>query len=115
MNDLTYHLTYGRLTSCADDSQILHNARPECLSDLKFQIETDLASLSEWFYSNELKVNAEKTDFLVAGTCTSKAASLEVNFDGIALPHSESIKFEGFTLDRHVCWDKQVSAVAQRM
>ena len=37
-----------------------------------------------------------------------------MNFDGITLGHSESIKILGVHVDRHLCWDKQVSAVAQR-
>ena len=116
MNDLVGHIQFGWLSSYADDSQLVHCAGPDDVTQLKRHIESDLVQLSRWFRCNGLKVNPTKTEFLLAGTPanTASVSDLVVNFDGVSLQHSESIKILGVHFDCHLNWEKQVSSVAQK-
>ena len=115
-SDIVSHIQFGRLFSYADDSQLVHCAKPDDLSRLKRHIEDDLGYLSRWFHSNGLKVNPTKTEFLITGTPanTAKVSDLVVNFEGVPLTHSENIKILGVHFDCHLTWEKHVSSVAQK-
>ena len=62
-NDLSCHLSRrASIVSYADDSQIMHSARPtpSDLAELRLTVEADLTELSAWFTSNGLKANPSK-------------------------------------------------------
>ena len=69
-NDLHCHLPDCRVIAYADDTQLLDHSLPDSqnLASLKKRVENSLESLQRWFGSNSLKMNPEKTDFILLGT-----------------------------------------------
>ena len=115
-NDLASHITYGKLISYADDSQILHSGDPKSLHNFREKIEADLSAVSRWFTCNGLKVNPTKTEFIILGTKrnTDHTRSFEVNFNDVMLKQSGKIKILGIEVDQNLTWESQCGKVAQK-
>ena len=73
VNDLSCFLPHGRLISYADVTQILDSAPPHSndLQVLKSRVEENIQHLQHWFSLNSLKMNADKTCFILFGTPNS--------------------------------------------
>ena len=49
----------------ADDTNLFYSKK--CMIDLMSTVNLELAKLSEWFRTNKLYLNVEKTNFLLSG------------------------------------------------
>ena len=119
-NDLSCHLSRraSSVVSYADDSQIIHSARPtpSDLAELRLTVEADLTELSAWFTSNGLKANPSKTELMLFGTASSikKASNFSVSFDDVDLKPAQSITILGVLFDPELNMQRQVSNVTKR-
>ena len=118
-NDLPCHLSnQASIVSYADDSQIIHSARPtpSDLAQLRLTVEADLSNLSAWFTSNGLKANPSKTELILFGTAPSlkKVSDFSITFDGLNLQPAQHIKILGVVLDSELSMRPQVSNVTKR-
>ena len=106
------------MVSYADDSVLLHSAPPTAdgLLQPRQNVEGDLETLSQWFRSNGLKVNPNKTDMSLVGTpsAVKKAANFRLTFEGITLEPADHIKILGVILDQNLSMEKQTARVVQR-
>ena len=83
------------LTTFADDNYLLRgNAN---LDDLKTEMEQDTQRTFEWLTNSGLKVNANKTEFIVF---SKQDAEFEVNIDGNVIRPSSSIRVLGAIFDK---------------
>ena len=118
VNDLSCFLPHGRLLSYADDTQILDSAPPNSndLQVLKSRVEENIQSLQQWFSLNSLKMNADKTCFILLGTKNSIGRTsefeLEIN-DSIIRPQNH-IKMLGVLLDQTLSWEPHISSIIRR-
>ena len=118
VNDLSCFLPHGRLLSYADDTQILDSApsNPNDLQGLKFRAEENVKSLQHWFSVNSLKMNADKTCFILLGTPKSiertSEFALQVN-DSYIRPQKK-IKMLGVLLDQTLSWEPHISSIIRR-
>ena len=69
VNDLPSYVPC-KIIGYADDTQLLDRAPPERLNmtALQARIETNLAVMENWFKPNALKMNPDKTKFMLVGT-----------------------------------------------
>ena len=67
-NDLALHTQGASIFQYADDTQVLISGRKQDIHSLIAKMEQTLSALSEWFVSQSMKVNAEKTQLIVFGT-----------------------------------------------
>ena len=119
INDLPCFLPHGRLLSYADDTQLLDHCAPNVtdLSSLKIRVvEETLSEVKNWFFSNSLKMNPDKTYFILLGSKTSikKAANFHINLSGTKISPRSAVKVLGVTLDQHLSWESHISNVVQR-
>ena len=118
INDLSSHLPHGRLLSYADDTQLLDHSLPDpnSLSVLKVRVEESIQQLQNWFEANGLKMNPNKTDFMIIGTQASlkHAENFGISISGSTITPSSTIKVLGVLLDRHLNWDAHISMVVRR-
>ena len=70
INDLPGFITHGHLIKYADDTVHIDSASPDDsgLASLKRRLETTMFELKSWFAANSLKMNENKTDFLLIGS-----------------------------------------------
>ena len=118
INDLPNFLPHGRLLSYADDTQLLDSAPPNAagLSDLKARVEESIYRLQSWFQSNSLKMNPNKTDFMVVGTKPSlkEIRNFNISIAGSDICPSTSVKILGVVIDRHLTWEPHISSIVRR-
>ena len=100
--DKTLYNTFN-LKSIGDDDSKRHN------------VENCLLGIAEWTYENRLKLNNEKTEFIVFASERQrhKVTSMDIFIDGIKVGAAGDIKYVGMWLDNSLTMRKQVATVCR--
>ena len=118
INDLSSFLPHGRLLSYADDTQLLDQSTPDVvsLSHLKSRAEESILNLQTWFRSNSLKMNPDKTNFIIFGSKSSlkKASDFHITLSDSHIRPEPTVKVLGVTLDQCLTWEAHISAVVRK-
>lgn len=80
------------------------------LEGCKNNIETTLKGLNDWFISNNLLLNVEKTKILMFGA--GRQRELGIEFGGGEINPAADLAFLGVTLDERLDWKAHVDLVA---
>ena len=113
-NDLYLHLENCNGILFADDTTIYKSHRN--LNYLCYCIKTDLDTLSDWFKSNELTLNASKSECILFKPKGKKFANLPpINLGEIALPFVRFTKFLGLWIDDELTWKCQVDKIVSKL
>ena len=114
-NDLTQHLTQGKVVMYADDVQFLDADTPSNILALKKRVEDNLSVAMKWFTQNRLKINPSKTEMIVL---KSRRRTLNTNFSvrfgSDTVSPSQSVRVLGVTIDSCLAWEAHVTSVVQR-
>ena len=104
--DFIYHLY-------ADDSQMYKSVLLKDLEVLLQKLISCIKAVNEWMVANKLKMNNEKTEFMLAGTLSKLNDILvkSISIDGEEIPISPKVKNLGVILDNHLTMDQAVSQV----
>ncbi len=115
VNSLLKITSLGDIISYCDDTVIFYSANT--WQDLKTIAERDFLNISNWFKSNKLSLNVQKTKYISFTSYKDKLpkiGSLQVNQE-IAIPETESIKYLGIILDQNLKWNLHVKHVTQKI
>ena len=113
-NDLMKTLQFCNCVTFADDTTVYASG-----SNLKFlycKVNEDLKLLSDWFNSNSLTLNVEKSKYILF-----RSKRKEINFNGIItlgrreITRVTDIKFLGVEIDQFLEWDNQAKSVLTKM
>ena len=119
INDLSAFLPHGRLLSYADDTQLLDRSPPDVisLSHLQSRVVDSMQQLQAWFQSNSLKMNPDKTNFILFGTKSSvdKASDFHITLPGSLIILSPTVKVLGITFDQCMTWEHHISVFSPKM
>ena len=113
-NDLAKTLKFSNCVTYADDTTIF--ASGNNLRFLYHKINTDLRTLSQWFNSNSLTLNVEKSKFIIFRSKRKKISwngKLELN--GKNIPKVGDIKFLGVVLDEYLNWNLHVKYLSNKI
>ena len=100
----------------ADDTQAYLVIKPEEVwSDIASRLESCLSDISAWMCSNMLKLNQEKTEFIIFASKQHKKQfdQCSLKFDDKIVSISGCVKNLGIFLDSALNMEKQVSAVSK--
>ena len=111
-NDLYLNIEYCSAILFADDTTVYKSHRNTRY--LKWCIEQDLKTISDWFKANKLTLNLEKTEYMFFGTNPVKAKPI-LEIDNITLKPVESVKFLGMWLDQNLNWNIHVNKLITRI
>lgn len=95
----------------ADDNSVVIRAKSD--EQLIMEISTTIDSLSEWYVSNNLKLNIEKTDLLKFSL--KKELPLVINYGNQMLTSSEYTRFLGIVIDPQLNWRQHVQYLASKI
>ena len=89
----------------ANDSQVYKSVSPNIEEDqlaAVMQLQNCVSEISEWIKRNKLKINEDKTEFLIAGTSRQHAIVLfdSLSVSGTIIPASPMLKTLELTLMR---------------
>ena len=112
INDLPKSLSFCQSILYADDSTIFLVGRS--LKFLRTKLQSDLASLSEWLWANQLKLNVSKTKYvLFHEDGLTPHVDLVVNDQSIG--RSANFKFLGVTLDPALSFDSHFAELYAKL
>ena len=118
INDLSSFLPHGRLLSYADDTQLLDHSPPDVISisHLQSRVADSMQQLQAWFQSNSLKMNPDKTNFILFGTKSSiaKASDSHITLPGSVIILSPTVKVLGITFDPCMTWEHHISVLVRK-
>ena len=79
-------------------------------------IEESLVNVAQWMDSMRLKLNEDKTEFIVFGyrIQVNKCQTLNLNFNGNLIPVSSSVKYLGGVLDADLTFNQHINAQCRK-
>ena len=115
-NDLSLHAEGAAVFQYADDTQVLVSGPKDDLRGLTSRMERSLETLSCWFNSHALKVNANKTQLAVFGSRQNLRSlpDLKVTFCDVALQPRAEVKNLGVVFDSTLSWESHVSELSRQ-
>ena len=108
-NDLHLHLALCSSILFADDTTIYKSH--ENLRYLKWSIEEDLRTVSDWLNANKLTLNLDKTVSILFPKNTKNVPDLQLELNNTTIKSVNSTKFLGVWLDKQLNWKTHVSNV----
>ncbi len=111
-NDLPNSLSHSECILFADDTTLFHTDSNE--KNLIKRIEEDLHVLAQWFYSNKLSLNIQKTHFVIF---RPKKIAIREDIDTLKLgtqiiKRVSCVKFLGTYIDDGLEWDEHIKHVS---
>ena len=109
VNDLPNFINCS-LIQYADDAVVYTFGKK--ITDCKLHLEKSISSLVDYFSYHSLKLNSEKTEFIVFGT-SSAAESIKV--DNHIIKEVDNVKYLGVILDKKLMYQQQVKQILSKM
>jgi len=113
-NDLVKCLKFSSCVSFADDTTLFASS-----SNLKFlytKVNQDLRQLGDWFRSNSLTLNVEKSKYILFRSKRKEVNHIgHIVLDGEKIERVQSIKFLGVFIDEFLEWCIQAKSILTKM
>jgi hypothetical protein len=97
----------------ADDTSFIIANRDE--TKFKFNTNEIFNEITEWFHSNLLMLNCDKTYFLQFLTNTDYEINLQVSFGNRKIPTAQSLKVLGLTIKTTLTWKHHIGELTSRL
>ena len=112
-NDLSLHAEGALVFQYADETQLLVSGPKDDVSGLTSRMERSLESLSFWFSSHALNVNANKTQFAVLGSRQNLRSlpDITVTFCNVALKPQTEVRNLGVVFHSVLTWEMGITRV----
>lgn len=103
INDIGELDLEGNLLLFADDAVISYEATS--YTELERMMNRDLATLNNWFNTNKLTLNVEKTNFILFKKPQWPKEEIEVKIGSKRINQVEAIKYLGLHIDEQINWE----------
>ena len=114
-NDLPTCLLNSRCILFADDTTVYKSSSN--IRQLITSMETDLASLHDWFCANKLSLNVTKTNFMIfPPKLTNDNLDISViNLGNQPIQRVHCTKFLGIYMDDGLRWDEHINHISRKI
>ena len=109
-NDIHLLPIYSRLILFADDTTIFSHHKNETF--LKYMITHDMEILINWFKSNQLSLNMDKTTII---KFWSNKPTFEIHIGKTTIKNASFKKFLGITIDDRLTWTLHVNNLCSKL
>ena len=115
-NDMCLHVSDVTIVQYADDTQLLISGKKADLAILISRMEEALSQLFTWFCSNDMKVNASKTQMIVLGTrqMLKGLPPVSIMFAGATVHESVTVTNLGLVMDKHLSYHGHINHVVSK-
>ena len=105
------------MTIYADDVQLLFTGNPNQLDNMKADAEITLKHLYNWYNSNGLKLNAEKTQSIIIGSSNAvkQTEKFFLTFNEVDIYSSNTVKNLGVWFDQNMKFDIHVNKLCRKL
>ena len=111
-NDLYRNLVYSSAILFADDTTLYKTHRN--LTYLKWCLEDDLNTLSDWFAANKLTLNLDKTVCILFQK-NNQNKEMELKIKDLTIPNQKETKFLGMWLDQSLNWQCHIQKLTLKI
>ena len=115
VNDLKiHHPDFAKIFLFADDTTLLvRHSNPGTLVEI---VNSELRQLCQWFKSNRLSINVDKSHFMFFTLHRHlKSQPVHIVMDNVNLKRTASIKFLGVYIDESLTWASHISHIASKI
>lgn len=112
VNDLPL-ATSSRCLLYADDTTVI--VRSSNRSELTPDINNTLVDIINWMDRNNLNINLSKTQIIQFQSYNTNALQLRVNYGGSLVEETNSVKFLGLHIDKHLNWKHHIDYICNRL
>ena len=115
INDRSNIMTYRQPFIYADNAALL--CEGSTISDIKGKLLYDLQLLQQWFVTNKLCLNQDKTKVMLFCGKRSKMRneSLNLDYNGTTINQVNDFKYFGTTLDSHLMLESHIKKVCSKV
>ena len=115
MNDLPSCQLASEIILYADDTVFYYSSTN--LFDLESKLNSDLATIFNWFSSNLLTLNISKCNFIIFGHSRKlklvNDVSLKVN--STAIDRTDSFKYLGVVINQTMSWSEHIDTISTKI
>ena len=118
VHDISTYIPNSQYHMYADDTQIYYHCILEKIHETIIKINEDLKKVCEFSDKNCLKINPDKSNFIVIGTKKqtdkAKALVLKVKVNNVEIERKTITKNLGVYFDENMNWQKQISEITRK-
>ena len=111
-NDLYQNIHHSNAILFADDTTLYKSHRN--VRYLKWCVEEDLKTISDWFKANKLTLNLDKTAYIYFGNSRNESKP-DLDIDSTTLKPAATAKFLGLWLDEDLNWNTHVTKLINKL
>ena len=111
INDLNDAVRKCNILSYADDTTLYYSSKHAC--NIQVAINEDIRRIERWFLENKMKLNEDKTEFLIIQpqNMEAKYSNIHITMKRRNIKHADSIRILGITLTKNLKWEKHINEV----
>ena len=115
VNDLPHCLKSCNVVLYADDTVIYYSS--SMISDVESKLNADLANITDWFNSNRLTLNFEKSNFLLLGSSRKlkSCGTIELIVQEKKIIQSSTVKYLGIIIHENLTWSDHIKILSSKI
>ena len=115
INDLHKACSTGNIRIFADDTNVFFKCKD--IKEITRIGSLLMIQLHQWFKSNKLTLNAEKSNFVVFRSKRNKQTNIpdQLQFENQKISRKNSVKYLGVILDEHLTWNEHILDLCNKL
>ena len=97
----------------ADDTVLIYSS--EKINDLEYKVNTDLKLYTSWLLHNKLRINIEKTKFLLFKQKSKMIANPHIIINNKEIEQVKKIKYLGLIIDHNLDWKEHINCLNNKI
>lgn len=97
----------------ADDTVLVYSGTNELI--LNEEINIDLKKYNQWLYFNKLKINIDKTKFLLFKQKNKIVREMAIKMNDLVLERVASVRYLGLMVDDRLNWREHVTKLTEKI
>lgn len=116
INDLPGAIKNSLTIIFADDTQIIISGHINAITVIITHLQNDLENINEWMNTNQLKLNIDKTKYIVIckPNQSNCLAALNVTVNSTNIERVKTMKILGVTIDERMSWTNHTRKVVSK-
>ena len=102
----------AQISQFVDDFALYYRSRSRQL--IQNNLQSSLNSLIDWCDLLKIKINPNKTQYMIYKHPSEKESELNLKIKGVPIGRTISLKFLGFTLTPHLRWNDHCSSLVKK-
>lgn len=103
----------ARYITFADDTVLLYSFENE--DNLELTVNTDLQKYMNWLMCNRLKINTEKTQYMIFKQKNRTLTTPSIKINNINIAKVEKVKYLGLIIDEKLNWNAHVNYISDKI